>query len=171
MIRVLVVDDHNFFRSTLADVIEACDDLELAGQCSDGVEVAAAVADLRPDVIVMDVRMSHMSGIEAARAMKQDGDAPAVIMLSSDDSARVRAAAREAAAVGYLLKGGHVDEVLEAIRQAAGGTVRLRLVRRCCRRLPHVSNHPLILWVHHSPKYGMGWGPGWREAVRRQARG
>lgn len=119
MTRVLIVDDHSFFRRTLAELINAVDDLELVGECCDGAEVSTAVADRDPDVVLMDVRMSSMSGIEAARSLQQQGCRAQVIMLSSEDSSGVRAAAREAGAVGYLLKGGPLDDVLDAIRQVA----------------------------------------------------
>jgi DNA-binding NarL/FixJ family response regulator len=117
MTRVLIVDDHSFFRRTLADLIDAADDLELVGECCDGAEVSTAVADRDPDVILMDVQMKRASGIEAARSLKQQGCRAQVIMLSSDDSSGTRAAAREAGAVNYLLKGGHLGDVLDAIRQ------------------------------------------------------
>jgi DNA-binding NarL/FixJ family response regulator len=121
MTRVLIVDDHSFFRRTLADLIGASGDLEVVGQCGDGAEVTTAVTALRPDVILMDVRMGHVSGIDAAQSLKQQGSGARVIMLSSDDRSGTRAAARDAGAVGYLVKGGHLDEVLDAIRQVARG--------------------------------------------------
>lgn len=121
MTRVLVVDDHLFFRQTLADLLDMTDDLEVVGACSDGTEVADAVAALQPDVVVMDVRMKEMSGIEAAGVLQTQGAAARVLMLSSDHAPSTRAAARSAGAVGFLLKGNRPAEMLEAVRQVARG--------------------------------------------------
>ena len=123
MTPVLVVDDHPFFRSCLVDLINGSGDLEVVGECGDGTEVAAAVPALRPRVVLMDVPMGKMSGLEAAATLQRQGDAAAVIMLTSDTAASSRAAARAHGAGGYLIKGHQPDLTLEAIRRvAAGGT-------------------------------------------------
>jgi DNA-binding NarL/FixJ family response regulator len=123
MTRVLVVDDHSFFRFCLVDCINASGDLEVVGQCADGTEAAAAVPAIQPEVVLMDVRMGKTSGLEAAATLQQQGNAARVIMLTSDTAASSQAAARACGAVGYLFKGHHPDGVLDAIRRvAAGGT-------------------------------------------------
>src|SRR5215212_5387158 len=123
MTPVLVVDDHPFFRSCLVDLINGSGDLEVVGECGDGTEVAAAVPALRPRVVLMDVRMGKMSGLEAAATLQRQGDAAAVIMLTSDSAPSSQAAARAHGAAGYLVKGLQPDLTLEAIRRvAAGGT-------------------------------------------------
>ena len=121
MTRVLVVDDHLFFRQTLADLLDMTDDLEVVGSCSDGTEVAEAVAALQPDVVLMDVRMKEMSGIEAAGVLQDQGATARVLILSSDHAPSTRAAARSAGAVGFLLKGNKPTEVLDAVRAVASG--------------------------------------------------
>ena len=121
MTRVLVVDDHSFFRLTLTGLLDATDDLEVVGECSDGTEVVAAVAALRPDVVLMDVRMKELSGIEAAQLLQDQGASARVLMLSSDATPSTRAAARRSGAVGFLTKGNSPHEVLEAVREAARG--------------------------------------------------
>jgi DNA-binding NarL/FixJ family response regulator len=121
MTRVLVVDDHVFLRRMLTDLIGASDDLEVVGECSDGTEVSAAVVALSPDVVLMDVQMDRMSGIDAARSLQQQGAAARVLMLSGETGSSTQAAARDAGAVGYLVKGTHLGQVLDAVRRVAAG--------------------------------------------------
>jgi DNA-binding NarL/FixJ family response regulator len=123
MTPVLVVDDHSFFRTCLVDLINASGDLEVVGECVDGTEVAAAVPALRPEVVLMDIRMGGMSGLEAAATLQRQGHSASVIMLTSDTAASSQAAARAHGAAGYLIKGSRPDRTLDAIRRvAAGGT-------------------------------------------------
>jgi len=123
MTRVLVVDDHAFFRSCVVDVISASGDLEVIGECADGADVATVVPALGADVVLMDVRMGQLSGLEAAAALQQQGNAARVIMLTSDTASSTRAAARANGAAGYLIKGNPPELILDAIRRvAAGGT-------------------------------------------------
>jgi DNA-binding NarL/FixJ family response regulator len=123
MIRVLIVDDHEFFRQCLVGVINGSDGLEAVGECGDGAEVAAAVRELGPHVVLMDIRMSAMSGIDATAALRDDHASARVIMLTSDMAHTSRAAARANGAAGYLLKGSGADALVDAVRGvAAGGT-------------------------------------------------
>jgi DNA-binding NarL/FixJ family response regulator len=124
VIRVLIVDDHQFFRQSLAYLINASEGVEVVGECSDGSEVASAVRELRPDVVVMDLRMGAMSGLEAAAALRRSRSAARVIMLTVDAAETSRAAARAGGAAGYLLKGCGADVVVRTVRGvAAGGSV------------------------------------------------
>jgi DNA-binding NarL/FixJ family response regulator len=124
VIRVLIVEDHQFLRECLVEIINASEDLEAVGECRDGSEVAAAVRDLGPDVVLMDLRMAVMSGIEAAAALHRDQAAARVLMLTADPAETSRAAARANGAAGYLLKGWGGGVVARAIRHvAAGGTI------------------------------------------------
>jgi DNA-binding NarL/FixJ family response regulator len=123
MTPVLIVDDHPFFRTCLVELINATGDLEVVGECADGTDVATAVPALRPKVVLMDVRMGQMSGLEATATLQRQCQTAAVIMLTSDTAASSQAAARAHGAAGYLFKGSHPNLVLDAIRQvAAGGT-------------------------------------------------
>ena len=123
MMRVLVVDDHDFFRGSVVELVNATDDLVAVGECDDGSAVADAVADLEPDVVLMDVRMRDRSGLEAAGDLQRAGSSARVIMLSSDPPAGHRAEAEASGAVGYLVKGGDVAHLLDAVRHVArGGT-------------------------------------------------
>lgn len=124
MTRVLIVDDHDFFRGCLVDLVNASHDLEAVGECTDGAEVAAAVLELNPHVVLMDVRMRSISGLEAAALLQQAGASARVLMLSSDTARSSRAAAQASGAAGYLYKGADGSQVLDAIRRVAmGGSV------------------------------------------------
>jgi DNA-binding NarL/FixJ family response regulator len=120
-IRVLIADDHPFFRDGLRVLLEATSDTELVGEATDGDEVVALASESRPDVILMDLRMPALGGIEATRRILEENQETAVLvvtMVEDDDSvfAAMRAGAR-----GYLLKGADKDEMLLAIRAVARG--------------------------------------------------
>jgi DNA-binding NarL/FixJ family response regulator len=133
VIRVLVVEDHQFFRQCLVDIINASDGLEAVGECGDGCEVVAAVRDLGPDVVLMDLRLGAMSGLEATAALHRDQAAARVLMLTADPAESSRSAARVNGAAGYLLKGWGGGVVVRAIRRvAAGGTVWSRELEPTC---------------------------------------
>src|SRR3712207_77446 len=120
-IRVLIADDHPFFRDGLRVLLEATPDTEMVGEATDGNEAIALAGELRPDVILMDLRMPGMGGVEATRNILQvnpDAAILVVTMVEEDDSvfAAMRAGAR-----GYLLKGADKEEMLLAIRAVARG--------------------------------------------------
>lgn len=121
MTRVLIVDDHDFFRSCLVDLVNASHDLETVGECRDGSEVFDAVAALEPHVVLMDLRMPHVSGLEAAATLQRSGSSARVIMLTTDHTARTQREARARGAAGYLVKGANSTDVLAAVRRVALG--------------------------------------------------
>jgi DNA-binding NarL/FixJ family response regulator len=121
MTRVLIVDDHDFFRGCLVDLVDASPDLEAVGECSDGSQVGAAVRELRPQVVLMDIRMRVRSGIDAAADLRRTRCAARVIMLTANPAATSRAAAEASGAVGYLPKGLDARVVLDAVRHVASG--------------------------------------------------
>jgi DNA-binding NarL/FixJ family response regulator len=125
MTRVLVVDDHHFFRSCVVDLINASGDIVVAGECSDGREVLGAVQELQPDVVLMDVRMTHVSGLDAAAALQSERLEVGVILLTSDTAESSRAAARAAGVASYLLKGTDPALILDALREAAQAPIGL----------------------------------------------
>ena len=121
MIRVVLADDHGVIRDGLGRLISALDDIELVGTASDGEEAVALAAELGPDVVLMDLDMPRMDGIEATRRVLEDRPGTAVLVLTSfSDRARILGAI-EAGACGYLLKDVAADEVAEGIRAAARG--------------------------------------------------
>jgi DNA-binding NarL/FixJ family response regulator len=121
VIRVLIVDDHQFFRQCLVAVINSSDGLVAVGECRDGGEVVAAVQELDPHVVLMDVRMGTISGLDAVATLRRDHPQVPVIMLTSETAAATRTAARAHGASGYLLKGCPTTVVGRAIHRVAQG--------------------------------------------------
>ena len=122
MIDVLLVDDHPLVRAGLAGLIAStADDIRVVGQAADGADALRQVVETRPDVVLMDLSMPGVDGIEATRRMLADGFAGAVVVLTSFSDSRQVGEALVAGAVGYLLKDSEPDEVLTAIRSAAAG--------------------------------------------------
>jgi DNA-binding NarL/FixJ family response regulator len=121
MIRVVLADDHGIVRDGLGRLIAALDDIELVGTAADGVQAVERCAQLAPDVVLMDLDMPNLDGIEATRRVLEDHPATAVLVLTSfSDRARILGAI-EAGACGYLLKDVSADEVADGIRAAARG--------------------------------------------------
>lgn len=124
-IRVLIVDDHAMVRRGMRDFLELHDDLEVVGEAGDGESGVAAAARLEPDIVVMDLMMPGVDGVEATRRIRAANPAVEVIALTSFvEEARV-VAAIEAGASGFLLKDVEADELAAAIRAAAAGEVHL----------------------------------------------
>jgi DNA-binding NarL/FixJ family response regulator len=121
MIRVLLADDHGVIRDGLGRLISSLEDIELVGTAADGVEAVALAAELAPDVVLMDLDMPRLDGIEATRRVLADHPDTAVLVLTSfSDRPRILGAI-EAGACGYLLKDVAADDVAEGIRAAARG--------------------------------------------------
>jgi DNA-binding NarL/FixJ family response regulator len=120
-IRVVLVDDHAVVRRGLAQLLSGAGDLEVVGQAGDGDEALVVVRELRPDVVVMDLQMPGMDGVEATRRIVAEQLGAEVLVLTSfSDSARI-AAALDAGAVGYLLKDADPDDVLDGVRAVSRG--------------------------------------------------
>jgi DNA-binding NarL/FixJ family response regulator len=124
-IRVLVVDDHPVMRSGLLALLTEASGFEPAGEAHDGIAALAMIRQTRPDVVMMDLAMPHMSGVEATRRIMASSQAPpvAVLVLTMSDDDSSLAAAVRAGARGYLLKDASADEVLAAVRAVARGEV------------------------------------------------
>jgi DNA-binding NarL/FixJ family response regulator len=120
-IRVLIVDDHPVVRDGLRGMLAGEPGLEVVGQASDGYEALAAVGSLAPDVVLMDLRMPGMGGVDAIRALADRGAAARVLVLTTYDTDSDVVPALEAGATGYLLKDSPRDELVRAIRAAARG--------------------------------------------------
>jgi NarL family two-component system response regulator LiaR len=120
-IRVLIVDDHEIVREGLGTLLSEEATLTVVGQAANGVEAVALAADLRPDVILMDVVMPELDGIEATRRIRRASPASQILVLTSfADDQKVREAI-EAGAIGYLLKDVLKADLLRAIQTAAQG--------------------------------------------------
>ncbi|MEV0124524.1 response regulator transcription factor [Streptomyces sp. NPDC050703] len=134
-VRVLLVDDQPLVRAALAMVITDAPDIEVVGEASSGEEAVRRCAELLPDVVVMDIRMPGMDGIEATRRIAT-GPAPAhvVVLTTFDDDDYVYGALR-AGAAGFLVKDMALDDILAAVRVVAAGdgliapSVTRRLIR------------------------------------------
>jgi DNA-binding NarL/FixJ family response regulator len=125
-VRVLLADDQALFREALAMLLGVHDDIEVVGEAGDGAQALARVADLRPDVVLMDLRMPVLDGIAATRRVRAEHPAVRVIALTTfDDDADVFAALR-AGAVGYLLKDVSSARLAEAVLAAARGETVLQ---------------------------------------------
>jgi DNA-binding NarL/FixJ family response regulator len=121
-VRVLLVDDDPLVRTGLRLLLGGTGDIEIAGEVGDGSEVADAVARLRPDVVLMDIRMPVLDGIDATRAItSRTGHTPAVIVLTTFDTDANVLEALRAGAAGFLLKHTPPEQIVAAVRRAAAG--------------------------------------------------
>lgn len=121
-IRVLIVDDHPIFRAGIRERLESDDGrILVVGEAGDGVQAHGLVMTLRPDVVLMDISMPNMNGIEATRLIHADAPGVAVIILSVYDDDQYVHAALAAGASGYLLKTVEAVELREAVVRVAGG--------------------------------------------------
>jgi DNA-binding NarL/FixJ family response regulator len=121
MITILIVDDHPIVREGLAAVLDAQEDMEIAGEASDGKEAVTRFTDLRPDIVLMDLAMPGTDGVEAIRQIRQiDENAKVVVLTAYDTDDRIFQAV-QAGARGYLLKGAPRDEIFRAIREVNNG--------------------------------------------------
>jgi NarL family two-component system response regulator LiaR len=120
-IRVLLVDDHEMVRSGLAVFLEGFDDLELIGEANNGAEAIRLCQELKPNVVLMDLLMPEMDGIEATRSIRELNVGAQVIALTSYKDEELVQAALDAGAIGFLYKNASVDELANAIRLASVG--------------------------------------------------
>jgi DNA-binding NarL/FixJ family response regulator len=120
-VRVLLVDDQPLMLVGLGILIGDTDDLEVVGEAGDGREAVRLARELRPDVVVMDIRMPGMDGIEATRQATAEPDPPKVLVLTTFDDDEYVYGALRAGASGFLLKSMALDAILDAIRVVAAG--------------------------------------------------
>ncbi|MGW4946787.1 response regulator [Actinoplanes sp. NPDC004185] len=124
MIRVLLADDHQLVRTGFRAILESEDDIEVVGEAADGTQAVALAGRLRPDVILMDVEMPGMDGLEATRRVTAH-DGPSVLILTTFDRDDYLFAALQAGASGFLLKNGTPEALTEAVRVLAAGDALL----------------------------------------------
>jgi two-component system NarL family response regulator len=124
-VRVLVVDDSSSTRTMLREALSLGGGIEVVGEAGDGRDALLRAGEVRPDVVLMDVRMPDMDGVAAARALIERYPSVKIVALTwSDDPSTVRDMLT-AGAIGYVVKGGTIDELADAIRRAAGGEAEL----------------------------------------------
>jgi DNA-binding NarL/FixJ family response regulator len=142
VIRVVLADDHALIRGGLAAMLGAEDDIEVAGEASDGAEAVDLALRLRPDVVVMDIRMPVLDGIAATRRLAEHGLAASVLVLTTFDLDEYVYEALRAGAGGFLLKDASPARLADAVRTVAAREALLapavtrRLVERYVRRPP-----------------------------------
>jgi two-component system NarL family response regulator len=120
-IRVLIADDHALFRRGLTMVLVSEPGIEVVGEAQDGVEAVSRAEELAPDVVLMDVRMPRLSGIEATRAIRETAPTAKILMLTVSDEEDDLFDAIKAGANGYLLKEISIEEVADAVRAVVTG--------------------------------------------------
>jgi two-component system, NarL family, sensor kinase len=125
VIRLLIADDHAVVRTGLTQLLSAVDDVELVGAATDGEQAVALSAELAPDVVLMDLEMPALDGIEATRRIKEAQPEVAVVILTSFSDRERILRALDAGAAGYLLKDAEPDELTRAVRAAAQGDAPL----------------------------------------------
>lgn len=123
-IRVLIADDHALVRSGIRGLLEAAD-LAVVGEAADGREAVTAARVLAPDVVLMDIRMPGMDGIEATGLISAEARAPRVLVLTTFDLDEYVYRALAAGASGFLLKDAPPDRLVDAVRTVAGGEALL----------------------------------------------
>ncbi|MFI6449402.1 response regulator [Kitasatospora sp. NPDC050543] len=141
-IRVVVADDQELVRNGFAMMLDVQPDIEVVGEAADGAEAVRLARDLRPDVLVLDIRMPVLDGIEAARLLAAEGAGCRILMLTTFDIDEYVYDALYAGASGFLLKTVRRDDFVQAVRVVAGGeallapSVTRRLISDYTRRLP-----------------------------------
>lgn len=141
-IRVLLVEDHRVTRVGLRCFLEEYDDVEIVGEAENGVEAVEASQSLRPDVILMDVQMPHMDGIQASREIRQNDPSVRIVIVTSFDQEREVFAALSAGANGYCLKDISDDRLHTAIISVYKGDIWLdaAIAGKVFAALPQIEN-------------------------------
>jgi len=121
VIRVLLVDDQELVRAGLRGILRVTFGFDVVGECANGSEVVAAVASLEPDVVLMDVRMPVVDGVQATRELRRRGSGPPVLALTTFDDDEVLAGVLRAGATGFVLKGVPAEDLQQAVRAVAAG--------------------------------------------------
>jgi DNA-binding NarL/FixJ family response regulator len=156
---VLLADDQELMRMAFRMVIESQGDLSVAGEAANGVQAVAAVLELAPDVVLMDVRMPEMDGVEATRRIVESGSDSRIIILTTFDLDEYVYAALRAGASGFLLKDTPPAELLSAIRAVARGDAVVA---------PSITRRLLTAYGQRLPVHAPGAGPAERIAPEQR---
>jgi DNA-binding NarL/FixJ family response regulator len=148
MIRVLIADDQALVRGGFRLILQAQPDMEVVGEAEDGRLALQLARELRPDVVLMDIRMPELDGIEATRRLGDSPDAPRVLMLTTFDMNEYVYEAMKSGASGFLLKDVRPEQLADAVRTVAAGDALLapsitrRLIEEHVRRPPPGQGRP-----------------------------
>ena len=153
-IRVLLADDHPVVRRGLAALLGTLDDFEVVGEAEDGESAVREAQLCRPDVVLMDVRMPGMDGVEATRRIRKAVPDVAVLVLTMYDDDATVFTAMQAGAQGYLLKGAEQDEIADGIKAVARGQAIFG-PGIAARLLQHFANPPVAEAVGDEPFPGL----------------
>ncbi len=121
MISVCLVDDQTIVRQGIRSLLDLADDIKVVAECADGAQALATVPQLKPDVMLLDLRMPEMSGIEVLQALNLRGVLPPTVILTTFDDDQLVLAGLKAGARGYLLKDVSLEQLVEAVRTVAEG--------------------------------------------------
>lgn len=121
MISVCLVDDQNLVRQGIRSLLDLAEDIEVVAECADGAQAIETVPEIKPDVMLLDLRMPNMSGIEVLQALAASGDLPPTVILTTFDDDQLVLSGLKAGARGYLLKDVSLEQLVEAVRTVAAG--------------------------------------------------
>jgi two-component system response regulator NreC len=120
-IKVLIVDDHRVVRDGLSKILESCNDIQVIGEASNGLDAIRKFSDLKPDVVLLDISMPKLSGLEVSRRIKKENPTAKIVILSMHEEEEYSMKLVRLGVSGYLLKDSAAQEVIEAVRSAFAG--------------------------------------------------
>jgi len=115
-IKILIVDDHEIFRRGLRALLEPSSEWEICGEAVDGVDAVEKCTSLHPDIVILDITMPRLNGLEAARLIKKQNPEIRIVIITQHDSPQVQAAALEAGAQAFVTKSSVGNELVAALR-------------------------------------------------------
>ncbi|GAA5076880.1 response regulator [Lysobacter panacisoli] len=142
MIRVLIVDDQTLVRQGVRSLLALAEGIEVVGEAGDGRQAVEMIPQIRPDVVLMDMRMPVMSGLEALQSMARTNNLPPTIILTTFDDDQLVLAGLKAGAKGYLLKDVSLEQLVSAIQAVSegGSLVQPAVTQRLLSGLEHMRN-------------------------------
>jgi DNA-binding NarL/FixJ family response regulator len=142
MIRVCLVDDQTLVRQGIQSLLELVDDIGVVSQASDGEEALQVIKNSRPDVVLLDVRMPKMTGLDVLQALQTSGELPPTIILTTFDDQPVVLEGIRRGAKGFLLKDVSLEQLVGAIRTLAAGGILIQpaITERIVKSIEHVTN-------------------------------
>ena len=142
MIRVMLVDDQNLVRKGVRSLLELSEEIEVIGEAPDGIEAIRTIPEIRPDVVLLDMRMPGKSGLDVLKQLSADDALPPTIILTTFDDDEMVLAGIKAGAKGYLLKDVSLEELVAAIKTVAGGgsMIKPAVTQRLLKGLENIKN-------------------------------